>query len=59
MDEELVFVKDILPYYRQSRSEIIPILQKVQSGLGYLPEKAVAEIAKYLHLPPSDVYAVA
>ncbi|MEW6573573.1 MAG: NADH-quinone oxidoreductase subunit NuoE, partial [Bacillota bacterium] len=42
-----------------SRSEIIPILQKVQSGLGYLPEKAVAEIAKYLHLPPSDVYAVA
>ncbi|MEW6447144.1 MAG: NADH-quinone oxidoreductase subunit NuoE [Bacillota bacterium] len=59
MDEELVFVKEILPYYRQSRHEMIPILQEVQSGLGYLPDKAVEEIAKYLHLPPSDVYSVA
>lgn len=59
MDEELVLVKDILPYYSQSRNELIPILQGVQSSLGYLPEKTIEEIARYLYIPASDVYSVA
>ncbi|MEW6425221.1 MAG: NADH-quinone oxidoreductase subunit NuoE [Bacillota bacterium] len=59
MDEELAFVRDILPYYEQSRKAVIPILQEVQSGLGYLPEKALGEIARYLRIPASHVYSVA
>lgn len=59
MNEELAVVSEIFPYYKRSRSEIIPILQEVQSKLCYLPEKAIVEIARYLRIPATDVYSVA
>lgn len=59
MDEELALVRDILPLYKRSRNELIPILQEIQNSLGYLPEEAMAEIARYLCIPASHVYAVA
>jgi NADH-quinone oxidoreductase subunit E len=41
------------------RDELIPILQKVQEKLGYLPEDALFEVARFTGVPESSVYAVA
>lgn len=52
-------LKDILRYFRGNRGELIPILQEVQESLGYLPEKAMFDIARFLGVPESHVYSVA
>jgi NADH:ubiquinone oxidoreductase subunit E len=57
MEEELL--EQILPSFKGERSELIPILQEVQDNLGYLPEKAMLDIAKFINLPESHVYSVA
>ena len=49
----------ILAPYREKRGALIPILQKVQRELGYLPPEAVSEIALFLQLTESDVFGVA
>ncbi|MCG6895281.1 MAG: NADH-quinone oxidoreductase subunit NuoE [Desulfobacteraceae bacterium] len=41
------------------RSRLIPILQKVQERLGYLPPEAVKMVADHLAVPLSEVYSVA
>ncbi len=45
--------------YRGQRGATIPVLQKVQEELGYLPEEAISEIAKFLGLSESEIYGVA
>ena len=45
--------------FQRKRSELIPILQKVQAEIGYLSEDAMRSIADYTHEPESRVYAVA
>jgi NADH:ubiquinone oxidoreductase subunit E len=45
--------------FRGTRDELIPLLQRVQEGLGYLPEEAMLRIARFLRIPESAVYAVA
>jgi len=49
----------ILAPYRGQRGALIPVLQKVQEELGYLPEEAVSEIAFFLGISESEVYGVA
>ncbi len=49
----------IINEFQRHRSDLISILQKVQSELGYLPEEAMRIIADYTHEPESRVYAVA
>ncbi|MCK5434238.1 MAG: NADH-quinone oxidoreductase subunit NuoE [Dehalococcoidales bacterium] len=44
--------------YSGERSDLIPILQKVQEKFGYLPREAMRKIAKFLSLPESTVYGV-
>ena len=39
--------------------ELIPLLQRVQSKIGFLPEKALMEIAGITGLSPAKVYGVA
>ena len=46
----------ILEPYRGQREALIPVLQKVQGELGYLPEDAVEEIAQFLGLSKSEIY---
>ncbi len=48
----------ILQGYSRKRPSLIPILQKVQGKLGYLPREAMTEIAGYLDMPAIDVYGV-
>ncbi|MDD5038445.1 MAG: NADH-quinone oxidoreductase subunit NuoE [Dehalococcoidales bacterium] len=56
MRERLV---EILAPYRGQRGVLIPILEKVQEELGYLPEEAISEVARFLHLSKNEVYGVA
>jgi NADH-quinone oxidoreductase subunit E len=48
----------ILSRFGRKRMNLIPILQKVQARLGYLPREAMADIAAYLDIPDIDVYGV-
>jgi len=57
MEEELL--EEILGSYRGDRSELVPILQEVQENLGYLPEKAMLDIARFVGVSDSHVYSVA
>ncbi|MFC1858785.1 NADH-quinone oxidoreductase subunit NuoE [Thermodesulfobacteriota bacterium] len=41
------------------RSNLIPILQLVQSKLSYLPREAINMAADHLNISPSEVYGVA
>ncbi|OHE55294.1 MAG: NADH dehydrogenase [Thermodesulfovibrio sp. RBG_19FT_COMBO_42_12] len=57
MEERIL--RDILVHYRGNRGELVPILQEVQDSLGYLPEKAMLDIARFIGVPESHVFAVA
>jgi len=48
----------ILAGYSRHRDSLIPVLQEVQQQYGYLPSEAMQQIADYLHLSNSTVYAV-
>ena len=49
---------EILNGFSRKRPDLIPILQKVQGKLGYLPREAMTAIAEYLDIPAIDVYGV-
>ena len=51
-------IDGILSDFGQDRSNLIPILQRAQQKLGYLPEEAMQTIADFLHLSSSTVYSV-
>jgi NADH:ubiquinone oxidoreductase subunit E len=48
----------IISRFGKNRDNLIPILQKVQGKLGYLPREAMLEIAAYLGIAPVEVYGV-
>ncbi|UCH42850.1 MAG: NADH-quinone oxidoreductase subunit NuoE [Dehalococcoidales bacterium] len=50
---------EVLAPYRGQRGATIPVLQKVQEKLGYLPEEAISEIASFLGMSKSEIYGVA
>lgn len=50
---------EILKSYKADKGELIPILQDVQHELGYLPEEALKEVAKYIRVPESTIFGVA
>jgi len=50
--------KKVLKRFGKKRGNLIPILQKVQSRLGYLPVEAMEEVAGFLGISEVDVYEV-
>ena len=56
MDDQL---SQILAPYRGQKGATIPVLQKTQEKLGYLPEETIPEIADFLGLSQNEVYGVA
>ena len=44
--------------FSRKRGNLIPILQRVQERLGYLPREAMQEIAGFLGMAEIDVYGV-
>ena len=57
-DEAKRVTGQILRRFGRKRGNLIPILQKVQGRLGYLPRPAMTEIARFLGIPEVDVYGV-
>jgi NADH-quinone oxidoreductase subunit E len=58
-DSAVAKLNAILAKYSMEKANLIPILQDVQSEFTYLSEDAMLQIAKYLSIPESKVYAVA
>jgi NADH-quinone oxidoreductase subunit E len=58
-EREMVLVDELLGSEKRSREEIIPLLQKVQEKLGYLPGRALRKIAEAAGVPAVDVYGMA
>ena len=56
MDKTL---KGILSSYKGEKSELIPILQDIQSKYGYLPEDIILDVSKFIGVPESEIYGVA
>ena len=48
-------IRSFFPRYRTKRAVLLPALHVVQSALGHLPWKAMAEIAEVLEIHPSEV----
>ncbi len=43
----------------RTQGKLIPLLQQAQDKWGYLPQEALRQIARLLHLPESHVFGVA
>jgi len=56
--EETERLQKIIAAHQDQRWGLIPLLQKVQEELGYIPPPAMEAIAKALHLFPSQVQGV-
>ena len=52
-------LSQVLAPYHGQKGAAIPVLQKVQEELGYLPEEAISEIASFLGLSKNEVYGIA
>lgn len=52
-------VNRIFKNYRDSKTNLISILQDIQEKFGYLPTETLEEVAKQLNLKLIDVYGVA
>ena len=48
----------VLKRFGKKKGHLIPILQKVQGKLGYLPREAMIEIARFLGISDIEVYSV-
>lgn len=57
-EQVLACVDEVLKNNSKNRENLIPVLQKVQSKLGYLPALAMEKIAEGLDVPAADVYGL-
>ncbi|MGQ9545670.1 MAG: NADH-quinone oxidoreductase subunit NuoE [Dehalococcoidia bacterium] len=55
---ELARVNAIVSEYRQQKWALIPLLQRIQNELGYIPPQSIPIIAENLRLFPSQVQGV-
>jgi NADH-quinone oxidoreductase subunit E len=58
-EQILKTVDEILNNHEINRNQLIPILQKVQAKLGYLPGPAMDHIASAAGIPAVEVYGLA
>jgi NADH-quinone oxidoreductase subunit E len=58
-DEIVEKTREILERLKNQEGTLIPILQQIQEGFGYLPPSAMPEVAEFLNIPVIDVYSVA
>ncbi|MHB8157646.1 MAG: NADH-quinone oxidoreductase subunit NuoE family protein [Desulfocucumaceae bacterium] len=50
--------REILARQDSSKGSLIPVLQKIQSVLGYVPQEAMQEVASHFKVPAVDVYGI-
>jgi NADH-quinone oxidoreductase subunit E len=53
------FIQDLLSSYPKGPEILIPLLQKIQETLGFLPREAMEKVGVHLGIPESEVYGVA
>ena len=51
-------IAKIIDEYRDQQGSLIPVLHKVQSIFGYLPDEAQKQVAYGLGIPVAEVYGV-
>jgi len=59
LDSENLDISTILTEDRRHRRHLIDILQDIQAEEGYLSEKAMLQVAKFLDVPSSTIWGVA
>ena len=52
-------LKRITSSYKGKKSDIIPLLQDIQSKYGYLPEEMMQEVSNFVGVSKSEVFGVA
>jgi NADH-quinone oxidoreductase subunit E len=52
-------VAEIVKKYNKDKSQLVSILQDIQSEYNYLPREALEKLAKKLDVPQSHVYSMA
>jgi NADH-quinone oxidoreductase subunit E len=52
-------VAEILSSHKKDKKKLIPLLQEIQTSLGYLPREAMQKIAGFLEMPEVEVWGVA
>lgn len=57
--EDAEVVGELLTSFPRERRYLIRILQDIQSKMGYLPEEAMREVARFLGLSEAEVFGVA
>ena len=50
--------KQILSEFKQTKDNLIMILEEVQTKFGYVPKVAQLEISEYLDIPVAEIYGV-
>ncbi len=50
-------VNAVFSSFKGTENELLPLLQRVQEELGYLPQEAMLEVARFIHVPESRVYS--
>jgi NADH-quinone oxidoreductase subunit E len=48
----------LLKKFGRGRENLVPILQKIQSTMGYIPRQAMIEAAEFLGIPEMEVFGV-
>ncbi len=56
--EALARADEIIARYKGKPGALIPVLEEVQTVLGYLPVSVQMRVARGLNIPPSNVYGV-
>ena len=56
--EEVKRIDDIIKKYKGRKGALIPILQKIQKDIGFIPVEVQRKVAKMLDIPEKDVYGV-
>lgn len=52
-------MNELFSSFSGTKKDLIPILQSVQERFGYLPERAMSEVANFISIPESKVYGTA
>ncbi len=56
--EEPKQIEEILQRFNPKREYLLPVLQEIQERMGYLSREAMECIARFFHLPPSEVFSL-
>ena len=51
-------LQDVFGKYERHRGDLIPVLQDIQSELGYISTESMQQTARFLNIPRSVVYGV-